>query len=271
MARKRGTTAFVLSGGGIFGALQVGMLKALYERGVFPDLVVGCSVGALNGAVICQWPGIEGLERLIRTWEGIGDNQIFPGNRFIRLLMGARQDHLYPREGLERIIDENMVYERIEDVPVPLRIVACDLDTGEEVVFSRGPLRPALLASTALPGAFPPVHHDGRRLIDGGVVDNVPITVADQRGVKRIFVLNVAAEVEPGQIKTAWDVIYQAFSIAKGRRWIAELKRYSKDPRVVVIPRPEPSKISFHEFSRSDELMDEAYRMAKAYLEQAAA
>ncbi len=271
MARKRGITAFVLSGGGVFGALQVGMLKALYERGVFPDLVVGCSVGALNGAVICQWPGIEGLERLIRTWESVGDDQIFPGNRFLRLLKGVRQDHLYPREGLERIIDENIAYERIEDVPVPLRVVACDLDTGEEVVFSKGPLRPALLASTALPGAFPPVHHEGRRLIDGGVVNNVPITIADQGGVKRIFVLNVASEVEPGQIRTAWDVIYQAFSIAKGRRWIAELERYSNDPRVVVLPRPEPSKVSFDEFSRSEELIDVAYRMAKSYLDQAAA
>jgi NTE family protein len=271
LARKRGLTAFVLSGGGIFGALQVGMLKALYEREIMPDLVVGCSVGALNGAVICQWPGSQGIDRLIRTWEGASDTEIFPGNRYLRLLMGVRQDHLYPRDGLERLIDENIAFERIEELPIQLRIVACDLDSGEEVVFSRGPLRPALLASTALPGAFPPVHHEGRRLIDGGVVNNVPISVADQRDVRKIFVLNVASDIDTGRIRTAWDVIYQAFSIAKSQRWLSELAKYSEDPRVLVLPRPEPVGVAFDEFSRSEELMEEAYQMSKAYLRQAAA
>ncbi len=271
MAKKRGLTAFVLSGGGIFGALQVGMLKALYEREIFPDLVVGCSVGALNGAVISQWPGPQGLERLIRTWESADDAQVFPGNRYLRLLMGLRQNHLYPREGLEKLIDGNIAFERIEELPIRLRIVACDLDSGEEVVFSRGPLRPALLASTALPGAFPPVYHEGRRLIDGGVVDNVPISIADQKDVGRIFVLNVASEVDVGRIKTAWDVIYRAFSIAKAQRWLTEIKKYSEDSRVLVLPKPEPQGIAFDEFSRSEELMEEAYQMSKAYLQRAAA
>lgn len=247
------------------------MLKALYEREILPDLVVGCSVGALNGAVISQWPGAEAIERLVQTWEGTGDAEIFPGNRYLRAIMGLRQDHLYPRSGLENLIDGSIAFGRIEELPVRLRIVACDLDSGEEVVFSQGPLRPALLASTALPGAFPPVHYDGRRLIDGGVVNNVPISVADQKGVRRIFVLNVASEIDTGRTRTAWDVMYQAFSIAKAQRWLTELKRYSEDPRVTVLPKPEPTGVAFDEFSRAEELMEEAYRMSKAYLQQSAA
>jgi len=247
------------------------MIRALYEREIYPDLVVGCSVGALNGAVLCQWPGPQGLGRLIRTWGGSTDAHIFSGNRLVRLLLGLRQDHLYARDGLEKLIDSNLVFERIEDLPVRLKVVACDLDTGEEVVFSRGPLRPALLASTALPGAFPPVYYEGRRLIDGGVVDNVPISVADEKGVRRIFVLNVSSEVEAGRIRSAWDVMYQAFSIAKSQRWLSEVKKYSEDPRVVVLPKPDYPGLAFDEFTKSDELIEEAYRMSKEYLERAAA
>lgn len=271
MRRRNKKTAFVLSGGGVFGAIQAGMLKALYEREIFPDLIAGCSVGALNGAVLAQWPGQEGLGRLLETWKKTASMEIFPGSRVARIFRAFREHHTFPRDGLEQVIDQNLKYETIEELPIELKVVACDLDSGEEVVFSSGPLRPALLATTALPGAFPPVFYEGRRLIDGGVVDNVPISVADRRDVSRIFVLNVSAEVEAGRTRNAWEVVYQAFNIAKAQRWLTELEKYAADERVVVLPRPDVGEVEFDDFSRVEELLDSGYSMCAQYLDKVAA
>ena len=269
--RKKKKTAFVLSGGGVFGAVQVGMVKALYEAEIRPDLIVGCSVGALNGAVLAQWPGGEGLERLIATWQKTRQIEIFSGSKVARLLRAFRDDHIFPRDGLEQIVDENLRFELIEELPIEFKAVACDLDTGEEVVLSSGPIRPALLASSALPGAFAPVIYEGRRLIDGGVVNNVPITVADRKDVSKLYVLNVAAEIEIEATKTAWDVVYRAFNIAKAQRWLSELQRYASDERVVVMPRPEIETVDFDDFSRVDQLMESGYSMSREYLKRLAA
>lgn len=269
---SRSKTAFVLSGGGIQGSIQVGMIKALYEQGIEPDLIAATSVGALNGAILAQTPGEKGLEQLVGIWENLDGEQIFPGSLWSRMVKLISSDHLFPRTGVERIIDENVRVERFEDLPIELHAIACDLNTGEEVCFCTGPIRPALLATTALPGAFPPVDFDGRVLIDGGVINNVPVNVVDRDDVSQIYVLNVSSElVEDRDVKRPLDVVMKAFAIAKGQRWRLDVEKYSTDPRVHVLPRPPFESLAFDDLTQTRRLFDEAYELTKSYLGSVAA
>ncbi|HEU4480318.1 MAG TPA: patatin-like phospholipase family protein, partial [Actinomycetota bacterium] len=183
-SRRRDKTAFVLSGGGPFGALQVGMLRALLERGIVPDMAVGTSVGGLNAAFLALDPTIEGVGRLADLWEEIEDEVLFPGARFkaswARMVM--RGNRVFDNGPFRRFIEERLPVGRIEDARIPLGIVATDLDTGEDEVFTSGPMVDTLLASAAMPGIYPPVVIGGHTYIDGGVTNAVPIAPAVEMG-----------------------------------------------------------------------------------------
>ena len=176
------------------------MLRALLERDIVPDVVIGTSAGALNGAGICYAPNLTGVAQLAAVWEQLRSDHVFPGGKIHRAWNVVRRGtHLFESAGLEALIQHSTPARSFSDLEIPLRVIATDLDTGEEVVLVRGPLKPALLASTALPGVFPIVHHDGRRLVDGGVVDNVPLSHALAGPVDRVFVLNVSSGIaRPG-------------------------------------------------------------------------
>src|SRR2546423_7737130 len=172
-------TAFVLSGGGNHGSAQVGMLRALFERGITPDVVIGTSAGALNGSGVAANPSLAGVEHLATIWSALRTEHIFPGGRFGRawsLLSGG--EHLYSNAGLAGLIEQMAPASRFSQLVIPLPVVACDLATGEEVVLASGLLKPALLASAALPGSFPPVLHDPRPLADAGGAANGPLSHA---------------------------------------------------------------------------------------------
>lgn len=269
---SRAKTAFVLSGGGIQGSIQIGMLRALIERGIRPDVIAGTSVGALNGVILAQRPDEKGVEHLSEIWHALEGEDIFPGNFLSRIVKLIRSNHVFPRTGVERIVDGNVSAINFEDLPIEMTVVACDLDTGEEVRFSTGAIRPALFASTALPGIFPPVSHDGRRLVDGGVVNNVPVNAVDRPDISSIYVLNVSSELdEEKDVKHPLDVLLQAFSIAKGQRWLFDLDRYSTDPRVHVLPRPPFDAIAFDDLSHTRRLEEESYDLTRSYLGSVAA
>ena len=154
------TVAFVLSGGASLGAIQVGMLHALYERDISPDMIVGTSAGAINGAFIASRPQTRRDRRgLAEVWRALRRGQVFPLNPLTGLLgfLGAR-DHLVPDSGLRRLIARHIEHERLEEMPIPLHVVAVDVVTGEELRLSRGPVLDAVLASAAIPGVLPPVH-----------------------------------------------------------------------------------------------------------------
>src|SRR5205807_7763466 len=153
-------TAFVLSGGGNHGSAQVGMLRALLERGIVPDVVIGTSAGALNGSGVAADPSLRGVEHLATVWSALRTEHIFPGGRFGRawsLLSGG--DHLYSNAGLAALIDQMAPAQKFSELVVPLRVVACDLATAEEAVRASGPPKPARLPSPARPGGFPPALH----------------------------------------------------------------------------------------------------------------
>jgi NTE family protein len=260
-------TAFVLSGGGNQGVAQVGMLRALLERGHRPDVVVGTSVGALNGAVIATSPTIESVERLAEVWIDLTGERVFPGNAFRRAWnVLRRDDHLISNEGLAELISISGSAATFEELEIPLRVVATDLVSGDELVFVRGPLRHALLGSAALPGIFPPVETDGLVLVDGAVVNLVPISHALAGPIDRIFVLDVSDPLTERPIRSPLDVAVRAFAISREQRFELELQWVPEDVEVVVLPPPVDDR-EFVDFSEGERLIEQAYHLAMRALD----
>jgi NTE family protein len=192
------STAFVLSGGASLGSIQVGMLEALYERGIQPDFIVGTSAGALNGAFIAERAqDVETARELGAVWRGLSRGQVFPVKPLSGALglLGARS-HLVPDSALRRIIRRHTLAERLEETLVPLHVIATDVLAGEEVRLSEGPLVDAVMASSAIPGVLPAVDWDGRPLIDGGVANNAPLSHALELGADEVYVLPTGAPCE---------------------------------------------------------------------------
>jgi NTE family protein len=185
------TRAFVLSGGASLGAIEVGMLQALFEREITPDLIVGTSVGAINGAFIAsREPTVDTALELGEIWRGLRRGKVFPANPLTGFIgfIGA-SDHLVPDGNLRRLIAGNIQVDRLEQMRVPLHVIVTDVLTGQELRLSEGPAVDAILASAAIPGVFAPVEVDGRRLMDGGVANNTPISHAVELGADEIYVL----------------------------------------------------------------------------------
>ena len=184
------TTAFVLSGGASHAAVQVGMLQALAARGVTPDLVFGASAGALNAAWVAGDPSLEHLDELAAVWTSLRTRDVFP----LRPVMGllgflGRRTSLVPPNGVLALISRNLQFERLEDAPIPLCVVATEVTSGREVAPTKGPALEAIVASRSVPGVLPPVRIGEHLLMDGGVVNNTPISNAIDAGATRIYVL----------------------------------------------------------------------------------
>jgi NTE family protein len=261
------TTAFVLSGGASLGAIQVGMLEALYERGITPDLIVGTSVGALNGAFIASRPPtLETVRELASIWRGLRRTKVFPINPLTGLLgfIGAR-DSLVPDAGVRRLIRHHIAVERLEDTLVPLHVVATDLLRGEDVRLSHGPLADAVLASAAIPGVLPAVEWEGRLLIDGGVANNAPISHALELGANRIYVLPTGA---PCELETpprgAVPMVLYASGLLIGRRMTLDVASCPAGVEVVVLPPPCPLPVQPIDFSHAPMLLDQRLTPAAA-------
>jgi NTE family protein len=265
---SRPRTAFVLSGGGNQGVSQVGMLRALIERGIVPDVVIGTSAGALNGAAVAYAPNLTGVAQLAAVWEQLQTDHVFPGGRIHRAWNVVRRGtHLFGNEGLAALIHHSSPARSFSDLEIPLRVIATDLDTGEEVVLARGPLKPALLASAALPGVFPIVTHDGRRLVDGGVVNNVPLWHALSGPVDRVFVLNVSSGADEHVVQSPLDVVMTSFMHARNQRYELERRHAIEHVDVIDLPRP-PDTRELFDFSGARELIDAGYELSVAKLDE---
>lgn len=261
-------TAFVLSGGGNQGVSQVGMLRALLERGIRPDVVIGTSAGALNGAAVAYAPNLTGVAQLAAVWEQLRAEHVFPGGKIQRAWQVVKRGtHLFDHTGLAALIHHSSPARSFSDLEIPLRVIAADLDTGEEVVLLRGPLKPALLASAALPGVFPIVNHDGRRLVDGGVVNSVPLWHALSGPVDRVFVLNVSGAPADKIERSPLDVVMTSFMHARNQRFELELRHAPPNVEIIVLPRPRDTRDLF-DFSGAGALIDEAYDLATNALDE---
>jgi NTE family protein len=264
----RPRVAFVLSGGGNQAVAQVGMLRALVERDIVPDVVVGTSAGALNGCAVAYSPTIAGIARLANTWIELTTADVFPGGKISRAWNVVRRGtYLFENQGLQALIDRSTAARSFADLAVPLRVVATDLETGEEVVLAQGPLKPALLASAALPGVFPVVSHGGRHLVDGGVVNTVPLWHAMSGPVDRVYVMNVTGSLHDREPRSPLDVVMASFAHSRNQRFELEMRYMRPDIDVVVLPRPRDARDLF-DFSGAEALIDEAYALATAFLER---
>lgn len=263
-------TAFVLSGGASLGAIQVGMLRALYEREIIPDFLVGASAGALNAAFIASRPPtVQTCLELGRLWRGLRRSQVFPLDPLtgLRALRGGC-NHLVPDWGLRRLASRYVQRERLEDMPIPLYVVAVDVLTGEELRLTAGPAVEAVMASAAIPAVLPPVRWLDRDLVDGGVANNTPISHAVELGAATIYVLPsghaCALHVPP---RGALALGLHALTLLMHRRLMDDIERYRGRIELIVLPPPCPLAVGPLEFGRAPELMSRAYADACAFLD----
>jgi NTE family protein len=238
--------AFVLGGGGQLGASEVGMLRALLERGHAPDLVVGTSVGAINGAAIASDPSVTMVQRLQDTWSDIERSDVFAGSLLNRIATLARtKTHLHGNDALRATLTEALPIALIEDLPVRFQCVAASIERAAEHWFTAGDVVDAILASAAVPGILPPVEVAGEHYIDGGIVNSIPVDRAVELGASRIFVMHVGRLDRPLEPpRWPWEVALVAFEIARRHRFLGDLASLPEDVEVHVLPtgQPEPPK-----------------------------
>jgi NTE family protein len=262
------TTAFVLAGGASLGSIQVGMLRALLEAGVQPDLLVGTSVGALNASVIAGAPSLEGADELAEIWRSIKRSDVFPATPWHgALALAGRRSSLIRPDALRRLLESHVRFERLEQAAVPLYVVAVEVQRGEEIVLSSGPAVDAVLASAAIPGVFPPVHFGEHVLMDGGVANNTPISAAADLGADEIYVLptgHACALAHPPA--SALGMALQALSIMMSQRVAVDAERCASSARLHVVPPLCPLDVSPADFSRSAELIARGYESTQAWL-----
>jgi NTE family protein len=266
----RPRTAFVLSGGASLAAVQVGMLQALYEHGIAPDFLVGTSAGALNAAFIASRQQTAATAReLARIWGGLRREDVFPVS--MTTVIGGvcgRRDHLVPDRGLRALAHRHLEFGDLAEAPIPLHVVAFDLTEGREVVLSEGPAIDCIVASASIPGVYPAVALGERRLIDGGVVNNAPISHAVALGAERIYVLPAQSASRPSgrPAKTALDAAIYGLGLLVGSRLGSDLARYTRDVDLVVLPPPESAGVQPTCFDHSGALIAEALTAARRQL-----
>jgi NTE family protein len=259
---------YVLGGGGSLGAVQVGMLQALAEQDIAPDIVAGTSVGSLNGAVVAQDPK-SAANRLSHLWARMTKDRVFPGG----LLAQARtlqhtRTHLFPSTGLSGVITEFIGTElTFADLALPFAAVSTDIATARPHVIRAGLLLPALLASSAIPGIYPPVELGPMRLYDGGLVANVPMRQAVAMGAQSLVVLDCNFPGSVPEISgSIAEVLFFTVMVTMRSQAVLEAPLVAKDVPVVYLHGPEPHRISPLDFRRTGTLIESAYEAARSFL-----
>lgn len=274
MSPHSGRTAFVLGGGGVLGAAEVGMLQALFEHGVRPDLIVGTSVGAINGAFVAADPSAGALDRLRAVWEELAAARILGGSVLSQLSTLVRtRTHLHPREPLRELLAAHLPARTFAELQVPFQCVAASIERAAERWFTDGPLIEAVLASSAVPGLLPPVELDGEHYLDGGLVHSIPVGRAVALGAGTIYVLHVGRIDHPLRPPTRpWEVATVAFEIARRHRFAADLATLPPGVTVHVLPSGDPAppgaaNLRYRDFSAVPARIDQAYAAARDHLD----
>jgi NTE family protein len=264
------TTAWVLPGGATMGAIQAGQAEALMRAGAVPDLVIGASAGALNAAWIAADPTVHGVGVLQDLWVTMRRRDVLPVSAVtLGRAVTGRSDHTVSSRRLERWLERHLPYRRIEEGRLPLVVTATDLSTGTAVLLSRGALIPALLASCALPGVFPPVADGERLLVDGGLVADAPIVEAVARGADRIFVLPTLAAGPAGRPRGAVELVLRSVGLLLGATRAAAMDTWADRCEIYVVPVPGRPGTSPLSLKHSAELIDAARAVTAAWLPSA--
>jgi len=270
-------TAFVLGGGGRWGAVEVGMLRALSDAEIRPDVILGTSIGAFNGSIIADDPGTVGVERLAAFWEELSGADLFKSSVLGRVRNVATLQPAIHRSAELQLVLEHIhgTYKRIEDLHIPFQCVAASIERASEHWFTEGPLIPALLATAAVPVLFPPVEIEGQHFYDGGLVNSVPLTRAVDLGASTIYVLQVGrleAPLRPPE--RLHEAALISFEIARRNRYATALEALPADVDVHVLPSGNPvefddrRQLRWRDTGDTTILVDGAYSASSDYLRE---
>ena len=260
-------TAFVFAGGGSLGAVQVGMLRELMRYGLDADFVVGSSVGALNAAYFAAAPNAAGVERLACVWCSLRRHDVFPVTLRSLLRFVGGQDHLIDPSNLRLLIKRHVPFLNLEDAAIPVHVIATNLG-GAAVCLSSGPAIERILASAAIPAAFPPVRIDNQYLIDGAIGSNTAILTAAKLGATRIIVLptGFACDLhEPP--KGAIARVLHAITLLIANQIVRDLKELAGKVDISIVPSLCPLDVSPYDFSSAAQLIERAADNTRTWIE----
>jgi NTE family protein len=267
------SVAFVLGGGGVLGAVEVGMLRALLRAGYRPDVVVGTSIGAVNGVLVAADPSEAVTDRLVRLWSSPEAADVYGDSLARQLRRFAARTHLHSPLPLRRLLESELgEHSSFADLKVPFRCCAASIERAAEHWFDSGPLVDAVLASSSVPGLLPPMEIGGEHFIDGGIVNSIPIGEAVRIGAKLIFVLQVGRVERPLTVpKRPWEVAQVAFEIARRHRFARELASLPDDVRVHVLPTGggdsrDDSPWAYRDMAAVGRRISRAYTASRRYL-----
>ncbi len=268
--------AFVLSGGGNLGPLQIGALENLLRAGIHPSMLVGTSAGAVNAAHFATQPTLEGVKQLGQIWKGMTKEDVYPGGPLRMAWHLARhQDSFCSRGNMVTFLKEHAPdgIRSFHQLDLPLYIVATDLLSGHPFVFGEDPednIIEAILASTAIPPFFPPLSYRGRLLIDGGIVANLPIHVAVEKGAKEIYALDIDREgPQDDGHWNVWEVAALSLKSLIRQQWERDLRVFATWPGVELhhIHLDSGLDLKFDDFDHAELLIEEGRQITEAYLQ----
>lgn len=261
-------TALVLAGGGSLGAVQVGMLRALLEAGMAFDLVIGASVGAINGAYFAARPTAEGVAELADFWRGLRKADVFPFSLTDTLAaILRRRGYLLQSSALKQLVRRALPVTLIEQTALPLYIVTTNLLTGTDELLSSGSVEQALLASAAIPLVFPTVRIGDKWLVDGGVTSNTPIASAVFLGATRVVVVPTGFGCACPQPPTGLVALaLHTLNLMSMRQLVRDIELYSPRADIHVVAPLCPLGISVFDFSQTDLLLRRAYEQTQDWI-----
>ena len=271
------TTAFVLGGGGVLGAVEVGMLRALLERDIVPDLVLGTSVGALNGAMVAREPRLPVIDKLTELWRSAGaaGGEVY-GDRPLRTVRRAMATgtHLWSAKPLRQALDDEFGDLTFEDLPVRFQVCAASIERAAEHWFDSGRVVDAVVASAAVPGLLPPARVGDEHYLDGGIVNSIPLGRAVELGASRVFVLQVGRIDRPLTVpRRPWEVARVSFEIARRHRFHRELAELPASVQAHVLPArgtsgKDDTLLGSRDFAGVQARIDRTYEASAAYLDE---
>jgi NTE family protein len=268
-----GPVGFVLGGGGVLGAVEVGMLRALFRAGFRPDVVVGTSIGAVNGALVASDPNEGVTNRLVRLWTSPEAADVYGDSIPRQMRRFATRTHLHSPMPLRRLLESELGEQAtFADLKIPFRCCAASIERAAEHWFDSGPLVDAVLASASVPGLLPPMQISGEHFVDGGIVNSIPVGEAVRIGAKLIFVLQVGRIERPlAAPRRPWEVAQVAFEIARRHRFARELASLPNDVRVHVLPtgggeNRDDSPWTYRDMAAVGRRISRAYVASRRYL-----
>ena len=270
-----GPVAYVLGGGGVLGAVEVGMVRALMEAGVRPELVVGTSIGALNGVLVASDPTAGVTHKLVELWASPQARAVFGDSTGRQLYRLARVGtHLHSPAPLRAMLSRELGdIATFADLPVRFECCAANIERAAEHWFAEGRVVDAVLASAAVPGLLPPAEIDGQHYIDGGIVNSIPVGRAVELGAKTIYVLQVGRIDRPlTPPRNVFDVARVAFEISRRHRYAREIAAVPEGVSVHVLPagvgsRRDDSPLAYRDLRAAARRIERAYEASVKYLD----